>query len=185
VVDADGTKIGSVEQIFTTADSGDPAFVTVRTGLFGMSETFVPLAGASLAESVIKVDFAKDKVKAGPRIDSDRGQITEAQEQELYAYYGLDTAGNSGSPAPASGAEDDGAAQPPEARPDSGTATPEGPPLPPAPPPHPGPPPPPHLRKHVPVPLSGHPHPGPHHPGPHHPGPPPGHRPPGLGTGPL
>ncbi|WP_255771720.1 PRC-barrel domain-containing protein, partial [Pseudarthrobacter sulfonivorans] len=89
VVDADGEKIGSVEQIFTSGDSGDPAFVTVRTGLFGMSESFAPLTGASLEESVIRVAFTKDTVKNGPRIESDRGAITETQEQELYSYYGL------------------------------------------------------------------------------------------------
>ena len=33
VVTSDGIKIGSVEQIFLRADTNDPAFVTVRTGL--------------------------------------------------------------------------------------------------------------------------------------------------------
>ena len=91
VVDAAGEKIGSVEQVFTSGDSGHPVFVTVRTGLFGMSQSFAPLSGASLENSVIKVAFAKDKVTNGPRIESDRGVITESQEQELYSYYGLDT----------------------------------------------------------------------------------------------
>ncbi|QHK21764.1 hypothetical protein GU243_21120 [Pseudarthrobacter psychrotolerans] len=90
VVDAAGEKIGSVEQVFTSGDSGDAVFVTVRTGLFGMSESFAPLSGASIEESVIRVAFAKDTVKNAPRIDSDRGSITETQEQELYGYYGLD-----------------------------------------------------------------------------------------------
>ncbi|GAC1490927.1 MAG: hypothetical protein NVS2B15_09890 [Pseudarthrobacter sp.] len=98
VVDVTGEKIGSVEQVFTSGDSAEPVFVTVRTGLFGMSESFAPLSGASLEESVIRVAFAKDTVKNGPRIDSDRGAITETQEQELYSYYGLDAgASNEGS----------------------------------------------------------------------------------------
>jgi hypothetical protein len=86
VVAADGEKIGSVEQIFTSGDSGDPAFVTVRTGLFGMAESFAPLSGARLEESVIRIAFGKDKIKNGPRIDSNRGMITATQEQELYLY---------------------------------------------------------------------------------------------------
>jgi hypothetical protein len=90
VTDPDGNKIDSVEQVFLSGDSGVPAFVTVRTGLFGMSASFVPLTGASLDEPVIKSAFTKDLVKNGPRIDSDRGATTAAEEQELYRYYGLD-----------------------------------------------------------------------------------------------
>jgi hypothetical protein len=179
VVDAAGEKIGSVEQIFTSGDSGEPVFVTVRTGLFGMSESFAPLAGASLEESVIRVAFAKDTVKNGPRIESDRGAITEAQEQELYSYYGL-YSGESGDGSTESGQEQvsEAAAEtvPAETAPAStGVAAPaaEGmaddggePHARKAPPP-------PHLHKHVPPHL--HQHPGPHaHPGPPpHPGAPP------------
>ncbi|MEV8149498.1 PRC-barrel domain-containing protein [Arthrobacter sp. NPDC080073] len=163
VVDAAGEKIGSVEQVFTSGESGDPVFVTVRTGLFGMSESFAPLSGASLENSVIRVAFAKDKVKNGPRIDSDRGVITETQEQELYNYYGLSTEESDERADGGTGAVTDE-----DAGTDEGGTVQMAPQIPqphggPAPPPHPGPHPP-HLHKHVPQPP--------------HPGPPP-HRPPG------
>ncbi|MGO4859852.1 hypothetical protein [Arthrobacter sp. 2MCAF14] len=164
VVDVAGEKIGSVEQVFTSGDSGDPVFVTVRTGLFGMSESFAPLSGASLENSVIRVAFAKDKVKNGPRIESDRGAITETQEQELYSYYGLVTEAPDEGAAEETGA-DDGRTVPEAA---AGETEPEpGPPPPPRHPPRPphGGPHPPHLHKHVPHPP--------------HPGPPAPHRPPG------
>ncbi|MCZ9882913.1 hypothetical protein [Arthrobacter sp. B2a2-09] len=173
VVDAAGEKIGSVEQIFTSGDSGDPVFVTVRTGLFGMSESFAPLSGASLEESVIRVAFAKDKVKNGPRIESDRGVITETQEQELYSYYGLVTEASNDA-ATGTSPEDAGLetvdTAPGENVPEESPQIPPphgGPPHPHPHPPHGGPPPPhpPHLHKHVPLPP--------------HPGPPPPHRPPG------
>ncbi|GAA1789915.1 hypothetical protein GCM10009712_41590 [Pseudarthrobacter sulfonivorans] len=181
VVDVAGEKIGSVEQIFTSGDSGEPVFVTVRTGLFGMSESFAPLSGASLEESVIRVAFAKDTVKNGPRIDSDRGAITETQEQELYSYYGLypgaseegSATGAGRDEAPAAAGETvpqtTAAAAANDGRNDGGEwpagpphPLPHGGPPPPHPLPHGGPPPvPPHLHSHVPP----HPHPGP---GPHH-----------------
>jgi hypothetical protein len=190
VVDSDGEKIGSVEQIFTSGDSGDPAFVTVRTGLFGMSESFAPLFGASIEETVIRVAFAKDTIKNGPRIDSNRGVITATQEQELYRYYGLaaDAAGDGSSGAtnpdnalPAAGAT---AAAKSTANTtaydrvtDAAGATPAGEV------PHPsttayaGPPPdggPPHPEPHPPPPPDGGPpHPEPHPPAPPHGGPPP------------
>jgi hypothetical protein len=197
VVDVAGEKIGSVEQIFTSGESGEPVFVTVRTGLFGMSESFAPLSGASLEESVIRVAFAKDTVKNGPRIESDRGAITETQEQELYSYYGLDPGAAVESSVTGSGAATGQDETPPaavetpgtqaaagaahEGRADDGGERPvrQSPPVP-RPLPHggppPPPPPPPHLHKHVPP----HPHPvPPPHPGPHppHPGPHPPHPP--------
>jgi hypothetical protein len=173
VVDSAGEKIGSVEQVFTSGDSGDPVFVTVRTGLFGMAESFAPLSGASLDGSVIKVAFAKDKVKNGPRIESERGVITETQEQELYSYYGL-VAEESNDAAAANDTEDTGltpvetlsgenAPDQPLPMAHGGPHPPHGGPPPPQGGPHP--PHPPHLHKHVPLPP--------------HPGPPPPHRPPG------
>jgi hypothetical protein len=177
-VDVAGEKIGSVEQIFTSGDSGDPVFVTVRTGLFGMSESFAPLTGASLEESVIRVAFSKDTVKNGPRIESDRGTITETQEQELYSYYGL-YSGESNEDSAAGADRDEapaaaGGTVPTQTTTD-GTAKrqrndDDGEPhvrkAPPPPRPHGGPPPlPPHLHKHMPR----HPHPEP----PPHPGAPP------------
>jgi hypothetical protein len=187
VVDVTGEKIGSVEQVFTSGDSGEPVFVTVRTGLFGMSESFAPLSGASLEESVIKVAFAKDTVKNGPRIDSDRGAITETQEQELYSYYGLDAGASNEGSSTESGTDDStaaaGDAMPTQTTDDAvgeegrieaaGLRTAGQ--RPPHPLPHGGPPPPlPHLHKHVPPPPR--PHPGPHPPhrpqrGPGEPGP--------------
>ena len=38
-------KIGSIGQIYVDDSTGEPSWVTVRTGLFGMSESFVPLGG--------------------------------------------------------------------------------------------------------------------------------------------
>ncbi|WP_306922898.1 hypothetical protein [Arthrobacter globiformis] len=179
-------KIGSVEQVFTSGDSAEPVFVTVRTGLFGMSESFAPLSGASLEESVIRVAFAKDTVKNGPRIDSDRGAITETQEQELYSYYGLDAGASNEGSSTGSGPDDStaaaGDAMLTETTADSvgeegrieATRLRAAVQRPPHPLQHGGPPaPPPHLRKHVPRPPG--PHPGPHPP----------HRPPRRPGGPI
>lgn len=167
VVDVAGAKIGSVEQVFTSGEAGDPVFVTVRTGLFGMSESFAPLSGARLDESVIRVACSKETVKNGPRIDSDRGTITQAQELELYSYYGLDTrAAEDGTDTEHAEGAGGGAEQSPApSLPDGSRASPPAPESPPPPPASPAPPP--HLHLHVP------PRPGPH------PGPPPPDRGPG------
>jgi hypothetical protein len=101
VLSKDGDRVRSVEQVFLNDDTCEPAFVTVRTGLVGMSETFVPLAGATLDGSRIHVAYARDRMKNGPRIDSDLGSISTQEENALYLYYGIDTSrsqpGNTGS----------------------------------------------------------------------------------------
>jgi uncharacterized protein (TIGR02271 family) len=81
-------KIGSIGQIYVDDSTGAPNWVTVKTGLFGSAETFVPLEGARADGDDLYVDFAEDKIKDAPRVDPD-GSITPAEEEELYTYYGL------------------------------------------------------------------------------------------------
>jgi hypothetical protein len=45
---ADGGKIGTAVQVYADNESGKPEWVSVRTGLFGTKQSFVPLANASL-----------------------------------------------------------------------------------------------------------------------------------------
>ena len=88
VIDANGNKIGGVGQVYLDDQTDEPNWVTVKTGLFGTSESFVPLSGASLSGSDIVVTFDKDIVKDAPRVDPD-GHLTPEEEQRLYAHYGL------------------------------------------------------------------------------------------------
>jgi sporulation protein YlmC with PRC-barrel domain len=88
VVSASGEKIGSVGQIYLDDQSGEPTFVTANTGLFGMSQSFIPLRGARVQNGNVVVDFDKTTVKDAPRIDDD-GSLSPAEEDRLYAYYGM------------------------------------------------------------------------------------------------
>jgi uncharacterized protein (TIGR02271 family) len=92
---SDGDKIGKVGQVFLDDQSGRPEFVTVNTGLFGTSETFIPVAGASFSGDRLELPYTKDKVKGAPNVDVDSGHLDEAEEQRLYEYYGMgyDTSG--------------------------------------------------------------------------------------------
>jgi uncharacterized protein (TIGR02271 family) len=92
VVGADGQKIGSIGQVYVDDSTGEPSFVTVKTGLFGLAESFVPLQDASVTGSDIRVAYTKDEVKDAPRVDPD-GRITPTEEQRLYAHYGLSSRG--------------------------------------------------------------------------------------------
>jgi hypothetical protein len=66
-----------------------PEWVTVKTGLFGTRESFVPLAAAHVDGDELVVDVPKDRVSDAPQLDED-GHLSEDQEAELYRYYGVD-----------------------------------------------------------------------------------------------
>jgi len=87
VTDPDGDKIGSVGQIFVDPATGEPNWATVKTGWFGTKESFVPLEGAQDVDGALRLPFTKDVVKGAPRIDDD-SELSEAEENELYRYYG-------------------------------------------------------------------------------------------------
>ncbi|SDZ06281.1 conserved domain-containing protein, partial [Geodermatophilus africanus] len=88
VYDQSGDKIGSAAEVYLDDDSGQPEWVTVRTGLFGTKESFVPLRDADLTDEGLRVPVSKSQVKDAPRVDTD-GHLSPQEEQELYRYYGL------------------------------------------------------------------------------------------------
>lgn len=88
VVTEAGDKIGGVGQVYLDDATGAPTWVTVRTGLFGTAETFVPLEGARLVGDDILVAFEKETIKDAPRVEAD-GTVTPDEERELFRHYGL------------------------------------------------------------------------------------------------
>jgi uncharacterized protein (TIGR02271 family) len=92
VYESDGTKIGSTGQVYLDRQTGEPTWISVKTGLFGTKETLVPLEKATLSDDRIVVPFGKDQVKNAPRIEPD-DDLSPAEEEELFRYYGFSPAG--------------------------------------------------------------------------------------------
>ena len=88
VYDESGEKIGSAAEVYLDDETGQPEWVTVRTGLFGTRESFVPIRDADLTDDGVRVPVSKDRVKDAPKINTD-GHLSPQEEQELYRYYGL------------------------------------------------------------------------------------------------
>ena len=84
---ASGDKIGTVEQVYVDDHTSQPEWVTVRTGLFGTKESFVPLAAARFDGADLVIDASKKEVSDAPKIDDD-GHLSEQDEDEIYRYYG-------------------------------------------------------------------------------------------------
>lgn len=90
VYDTGGNKIGSAGHVFFDDATGHPEWVTVKTGMFGSSESFVPVHDANVVRDHLEVPYEKDQVKDAPTVDVDAGgHLSEQEEQRLYQYYGL------------------------------------------------------------------------------------------------
>jgi sporulation protein YlmC with PRC-barrel domain len=88
MVDADGAKLGTVEDVYLDRQTGEPEWVTVRTGLFGRKRSFVPIRYAEpTGEEEIRVPVGKEVVKDAPKIEPD-GELSPEEERTLYEHYG-------------------------------------------------------------------------------------------------
>ncbi|MEU1055942.1 PRC and DUF2382 domain-containing protein [Streptomyces sp. NPDC005876] len=90
VYDGDGNKIGEASHVFFDDVTGRPEWVSVKTGMFGSNESFVPIRDASLVEDHLEVPYRKDQVKGAPNVDIDAGgHLSATEEHRLYDYYGI------------------------------------------------------------------------------------------------
>ena len=91
VRDPDGDKIGTFGDVFLDRETQRPAWGGVRTGLFGHSESYVPLERVEPDGDDLRVPFAKDVVKDAPRIDPEVA-LTASEEEALWRHYGQEYA---------------------------------------------------------------------------------------------
>ncbi|SDV02878.1 conserved domain-containing protein [Microlunatus sagamiharensis] len=85
---AGSEKVGGIGQVYLDDATGQPSWVTVKTGLFGTSQSFVPVQDAEVRGDDLVVSYGEDQIKGAPRVDDD-GSISPEEEDRLYEYYGL------------------------------------------------------------------------------------------------
>ena len=91
VHDSDGNKIGNAKHVFLDDVTGTPEWVSVKTGMFGSNESFVPIREASMVGDHLEVPYDKETVKKAPNVDVDAGgHLSVEEEHRLYDYYGID-----------------------------------------------------------------------------------------------
>jgi uncharacterized protein (TIGR02271 family) len=89
LIDRDGDKIGSISDVYLDDETGQPEWLTVKTGLLGTRESFVPTAEARAEGDTVRVPYEKSQVKDAPNVDAD-GALSQEEEARLYRHYGLD-----------------------------------------------------------------------------------------------
>lgn len=88
--DSDNEKLGAVTEVFINDATGQPDFVEVGHGLFGMNSSLVPLRGHRLDADDLHLAFPKDRIKDAPSIDADV-HLDPQQLEALYRHYGLES----------------------------------------------------------------------------------------------
>jgi hypothetical protein len=89
VIDPGGDRIGELEAVYVDTATDEPAFVTVRVGFIGRHRlAFVPLDGATVSPSAVRVRYEKKLVGTAPTIETD-GELAAADEPAVFAHYSL------------------------------------------------------------------------------------------------
>jgi uncharacterized protein (TIGR02271 family) len=89
IIDSDGEKVGTLEELFRDEGTQQPEWAVVRTGMFGTKLSFVPIQGAEPRGENVQVLFSKAQIKDAPRIDDSDGQLSQDEEAQLYEHYRL------------------------------------------------------------------------------------------------
>jgi sporulation protein YlmC with PRC-barrel domain len=91
VIDSEGKSIGNLETFFADRSTGRPEWLGVFTGTFRQRHYLVPVEGADVAGSAIRVPWTKEQVKSAPDYRDPETSISEELEREAYTHYGLTT----------------------------------------------------------------------------------------------
>jgi hypothetical protein len=97
IVDRNGTTVGTISEFYLDRETGYPTWALVDTGLFGSSQTFVPLVHATEIDDGLQVPYEKRHIKDAPRVDL-HDELTPDEEATLFGHYGVEY-----QPSPASG----------------------------------------------------------------------------------
>jgi hypothetical protein len=81
--------VGTVGQVWADA-AGNPSWVSVNTGLFGLNESLLPLLGAEVTAGRLFTPYDKAQITSAPNLDVNAEQPLDSDGlRELYAHYAL------------------------------------------------------------------------------------------------
>ena len=115
LLDRDGERIGTIEEIFLVEETGRPEWALVRLGRVRGRTTLVPLQGARPVADGVRSGVDKAVVSDAPAVDAD-AEPSDAEVNAIYRHYGIDAGGNGGSASERAGAGATAAPAPAPAR---------------------------------------------------------------------
>ena len=88
MLDRDGKKIGTIQEIYLVEDTGQPEWALVKLGGFKSRTTLVPLANARPGADGVRATCEKTLVSDAPPIAAN-GEPSPQQVTEIYRHYGV------------------------------------------------------------------------------------------------
>ena len=89
IVDRDGSTVGTISEFYLDRETGHPTWALVNTGLFGTTQSFVPLVHATEISDGLQVPYEKRHIKDSPRVDL-HDELSPDEEATLFAHYGVE-----------------------------------------------------------------------------------------------
>src|SRR5690606_2886340 len=74
-------------EVYLDDQTGEPSWISVKTGWFGTRQSLVPLQGADFSGGRLRVPHTKDTIKNAPNVDADQ-HLSEEEQDDLFRYYG-------------------------------------------------------------------------------------------------
>ena len=87
VDDVSGSSAGKLDGVFADAESGEPAWLLIKLGLFGKAVP-VPAEDCAAAAGRLWIPYSREDLRASPSVDSHK-PLTREQELEICAGYGI------------------------------------------------------------------------------------------------
>ena len=82
----DGETIGRIDNVYLDERTELPAWVSLKTGVLGLTTAWAPLSGAHVSGDRLVLPWSKDKVVHSPRL-GDGWPPSDDDAQSLYQYY--------------------------------------------------------------------------------------------------
>ena len=89
--DSAGSKIGEISDSLIEGETGQPAWLTIKTSGLGKKESLVPVHGASSSGDGVRVPYDEAQIKDAPSVKPDQ-ELSDDDVRQLYAHYALDFA---------------------------------------------------------------------------------------------
>jgi sporulation protein YlmC with PRC-barrel domain len=87
VTSTDGEKVGKLEDVYVSKDTGEPEFLLVESGFLGHRLHLVPADGATMQGEDVRVAYDKATIDAAPTVPAD-DDISPDEERRLFDHYG-------------------------------------------------------------------------------------------------
>jgi hypothetical protein len=87
VRDADGDKIGKVEDSYTDPGGTYLRYLAVSTGWFGTKRHMIPIDDVAMEEDYLVVPYDKDHLREAPTFER-MDEFTRTHEEGVYGHYG-------------------------------------------------------------------------------------------------